>query len=221
MWLGRLLWEGRGGLCCLSLYSSVDGKMLEPCGPGGGRGGSSASVAAAAAAGTLVEEGREGRPFLPILDAALEMGAGVGLLAWLRSRGLVRVREAVGTCIGGGGGQALGVVWGSASISESDPPSGPQDAWGTFASAAHSPGGAGRIGVGDHVNGFELSGSKGPPEVGVLPDIFWREVGTQVSSPSVSGMGPQVSRRRSPIKSCGEWEEMYNSPEDTVDYWGN
>jgi len=32
--------------------------------------------------------------------------------------------------------------------------------------------------VGDQVSGFELSGSEGPPEVGVLSDIFWQEVGT-------------------------------------------
>jgi len=95
----------------------------------------------------------------------------VGLLAWLRSKGFSRVREAVWTCIGGGGGRALGVVWGSASISESDSLSSPQDACETFESAAHSPGGAGRIGVGDHVTGFELSGSKGLPAVVWLPDI--------------------------------------------------
>ena len=22
------------------------------------------------------------------------------------------------------------------------------------------------------------------------------------------------------MKSCGQWEEVYNSPEDTLDYWG-
>jgi len=157
--------------------------MLEPRGPGGERGGwcgCRAAAAAAAVAGTLVDDGREGQFFFPTRDAILEMGAGVGLLAWLRSSGLVMVREAVGTCIGGGGGRALGVVWGSASISESDSPSSHQDACGTFVSAAHSPGGAGRIGVGDHVNGFEFVGSEGPPEVGVLPDISWREVGTEV-----------------------------------------
>jgi len=155
--------------------------MLAPYGPGGGRGGwcgCRAAEAVAAAAGTLVDDGREGQFFFPTQDAVLEMGAGVGLLAWLQSSGLVMVREAVGTCIGGGGGRALGVVWGSAFISESDSLSSPQDACGTFASAAHSPGGAGWIGEGDHVNGFEFSGSEGHPEVGVLPDIFWREVGT-------------------------------------------
>jgi len=155
--------------------------MLEPCRPGGGRGGwcsCRAAAAAAAAAGTLVDDVREGRFFFPTQDAVLEMGAGVGLLAWLRSSGLVMVLEAVGTCIGGGGGRALGVVWGSASISESDSLSSLQNACGTFASVAHSPGGAGRIGMGDHVNGFEFSRSEEPPEVGVLPDIFGREVGT-------------------------------------------
>ena len=177
--------------------------MLEPCGPGWGRGGCCCSRAAALAsysagvgrplesaavpttAETVVDEGREGRLFLPIRDAVLAMGAGVGLLAWLRSRGFVRVREAVGTCIGGGGGRPLGVVWVSVSISDSESPSSPQDACGTFESGAHSPGGAGRISVGDHVNGFELSWSEGPPEVGVIPHIFWREVDTQLSSPSV------------------------------------
>ena len=39
-------------------------------------------------------------------------------------------------------------------------------------------------------------------------------------SPSVSGVGPQISRRRSRIKLCENWTEVYNSPEDTVDYWG-
>jgi len=164
--------------------------MLEPCGPGWGRGGCCCSRAAALAsysagvgrplesaavpttAETVVDEGREGRLFLPIRDAVLAMGAGVGLLAWLRSRGFVRVREAVGTCIGGGGGRALGVVWVSVSISDSESLSSPQDACGTFESEAHSPGGAGRIGVGDHVNGFELSGSERPPTVYWLPDIF-------------------------------------------------
>ena len=72
------------------------------------------------------------------------------------------------------------MVWGSASISESELPSGPQGARGTFESASHYPIWAGRTGVSDHVSGFELSGSEGPPEVGVLPDISWREVGTQV-----------------------------------------
>jgi len=220
MWLGWLEGRCRGGLCCPLMYSSKKGKMLEPCGPGGGRGACRAAKAAAAAAGTLVDDGREGRFFFPTRDAVREMGAGVRLLAWLRSSWFVRVWEAVGTCLEGGRGRALGVVWGSASISESGSPSGPQDACGTFASAAHSPGGAGRIGVGDHVKGFELMGSGELPRSCGLPDIFWREVGTQVSSPSVSGTEPPMSRRRSQIKSCGEWEEMYNSPEDTVDYWG-
>ena len=109
---------------------------------------------------------------MPIREAVLDVGTGVGLFAWLRSKGFVRVREAVWTCIGGGGGQALGVVWGSASIWESDSPSSPQDACGTFGSAVHSPGGDGWIGVGDHVKGFELSGSEGPPAVVWLPDIL-------------------------------------------------
>ena len=185
------------------MYSCKEEKVLEPCGPGGGRGGCCCSrahalaaysagvgrplerAAVAATAETVVDEVWERRLFLPIRDAVLAMGVGVGLLAWLRSRGFVRVREAVGTCIGGGGGRPLGVVWGSASISESESPAGPQGARGTFGSASHCPIWAGRTGVGDHISGFELSGSEGPPEVGVLPDIFWREVGTQVWSPSV------------------------------------
>ena len=157
------------------MYFCKEGKLLGTCGPGGGGGGSSATVAAAAAAGTLVEEGRERRLFLPILDATLEMGAGVGLLAWMRSKGFVRVREAVSTCIGGGGGRAFGVVWRCASISESESPLSPHDACGTFESAAHCPIWAGRTGVCDHVSGFELSRSEGPHEVGVLADIFWQE----------------------------------------------
>jgi len=180
MWLGWLKGRGRGGLCCLLMYSSREGKMLEPCGPAGERGPCRAAEAAAAAAGTLVDDGREGRFFFPSWDAVREMGAGVGLLAWLRSRGFVRVREAVGTCIGGGGGRAFGVVWGWASILESESLSGPHDACGTFESAAHCPIWAGRTGVGDHFSGFELSGSEGPPKVGVLPDISRREVSTWV-----------------------------------------
>jgi len=65
------------------MYSCKEGKLLGTCGPGGRRGGSSAAVAAATAAGTLVEEGQDGRLFLPILDVALEMGARVGVLPWL------------------------------------------------------------------------------------------------------------------------------------------
>jgi len=64
----------------------------------------------AATAETVVEERQEGRGFLPIQDPVLEMGAGVRLLAWLRSRRFVRVWERVWSCIGGGGGQALEVV---------------------------------------------------------------------------------------------------------------
>ena len=67
------------------------------------------------------------------------------------------------------------MVWGSVSISESESPSSPQGAFGTFESASHCPIWAGRTGVGDHVSGFELSGSEGPPGFGVLPDISWRE----------------------------------------------
>ena len=89
----------------------------------------------------------------------------------------MRVREAVWTCIGGGGGRALGVMWGSASISESDSPSSPQDACVTFESAAHSPSGAGRIGVGDHLNSFELLGLEGSPAVIWLPDISLAQSG--------------------------------------------
>jgi len=83
-------------------------------------------AAVAAAAETLVEEWQEGRLFLPIRDAVLKMGVGVGLLAWLWSRRLMRVWERVWSCIGEGGGRALGVVWGSASISESESPLSPQ-----------------------------------------------------------------------------------------------
>jgi len=83
--------------------------------------GNRAPTAAPASAGTFVDEGREERPVLPIRDAVLEVGTGIGLLAWLRSRGLVRVRDRVWGCVGGGGGRrALVVVWGSASISESE-----------------------------------------------------------------------------------------------------
>jgi len=100
------------------MHSCKEGKLLGTCGPGRGRGGSSAAVAAATAAGTLVEEGQDGQLFLPILDVALEMGARVGVLASLRSRGFVRMQEAVGTCIGGGGGRAFG--WsGAASLFQS------------------------------------------------------------------------------------------------------
>ena len=235
MWLGWLLGCGRGGLC---MYSRKEGKLLVPgrgrgcCGSradalaaysaGVGRPLERAAEAAAAAAGTLVDDGREGRFFFPTRDAVREMGAGVGLLAWLRSSGFVREREAVGTCIGGGGGRALGVMWGSASISESESsfPSSPQSAGGTFLSAPHSPIWGGRTGMGDHVSGLELMGSGELPGFCGLPDIFWREVGALVLQPSVPGARPQISQRRSGNRACGEWKEMYNSPEDTVDYWG-
>jgi len=177
--------------------------MLGACGAGGGRGACRAAEAVAAAVGILVYDGREGRFFFPTRDAVREMGAGVGLLAWLRSSGFVRVREAVGTCIEGGRGRALGVMWGSVSISESDSPSGPQDACGTFVSAAHSPVGAGRIGVGDHVESFELMGSGELPRSCGLPDIYWREMGALVLSPSISGTGRQIFLRKGGIKSCG------------------
>jgi len=68
-------------LWCLALYSSGEGKILEPCRPGGGRGGCNAAVAAAAAAGILVDDGQQGRFFFPIQDAILDIGAGVMLLA--------------------------------------------------------------------------------------------------------------------------------------------
>jgi len=97
MWLG---WTGR--LWCLAAYSAGDGKMLQPCGSGGDSRGGRAAVAAAAE--KVVEDGWKGPFFFAIWDAVREMLAGVGLLAWLRSRGLVRVRKAVGTCIGWGGG---------------------------------------------------------------------------------------------------------------------
>jgi len=65
------------------MYSSKEGKILEPCGPSGGSGSCRAAVAEAAAASKLVDDAREGRFFFPIRDAVLEMGARVGLLAWL------------------------------------------------------------------------------------------------------------------------------------------
>ena len=74
--------------------------------------------------------------------------------------------------------------------------------------------------MGDHVNGFELSGSEGPPAVGWLPDIFLAGDGYLVLSPSISGTGSRISQRRSAIETCGQWEKIYNSLEDTVDYWG-
>jgi len=77
--------------------------MLEPRGPGGGSGACRVAEAAAAAAGTLVDDGREGQFFFATQDAMREMGAGVGLLVWLRSRGLFRVWEVIGSCIRGGG----------------------------------------------------------------------------------------------------------------------
>jgi len=105
MWLGWLEGCEWGELHCLFRYSSREGKMLELCGLGGGRGGCRATMATIAE--TVVDEGREGQLFLPTLEGVLEMGPGVGLLAWLRSRGFVRVQEAVGTCIGGGVGLSL------------------------------------------------------------------------------------------------------------------
>jgi len=98
----------------------------------------------------------------------------------------------------------LGLVWGSACISESDSPSSPQDASGTLESATHSPGEAGQIGVGEHMNGFELSGSEGPTPGVWLPDIFWQDVGTLVLSLGVVGTRPQISQRRSGNKWCGQ-----------------
>jgi len=50
IWLG---WPGR--LWRLAAYSAGDGKMLEPCGPGGGRRGGRAAVPAAAE--TLLQDG--------------------------------------------------------------------------------------------------------------------------------------------------------------------
>jgi len=85
----------------------------------------------------------------------------------------VRVQDRVSGYIGGGRGQVLGVVWGSVSISESELPSSPQGAHGTFESASYCPIWAGLTGLGDHVSGSELSGSERLPEVGVLPDISW------------------------------------------------
>ena len=74
--------------------------------------------------------------------------------------------------------------------------------------------------MGDHVKGFELMGSGELPWSCGLPDIFLAGNGYLVLSPSISGTGPRISQRRSAIETCGQWEEMYNSPEDTVDYWG-
>ena len=74
--------------------------------------------------------------------------------------------------------------------------------------------------MGDHVNGFELMGSGELPRSCGLPDIFLARNGYLVLSPNISGTGPRISQRRSAIETCGQWEEMYNSPEDTVDYWG-
>jgi len=175
MWLGWLERYRWGGLCCLLLYSSRERKILEPCRPGGGRG--SCRAALAAAAETVVDEGQEGQLFLPILEAVLELGAGIGLLAWLQSRWFVRVREAVGTCIGGGRGRAFVVMWGSASILKSKSSSSPQDACGILELAPYWPIWAGRAGVGDHGTGIELSGSEGPPGVGWLPDILLARLG--------------------------------------------
>ena len=186
--------------------------------------GKRAATAAPPAAARLVDEGRDGQFFLPIRDPVLDVGTGVGLLAWLRSRGLVRVRDRVWDCIGGGAGRrALGVVWGSDSISESESPSfsNPHNAGGTFLSAPHSLIWAGRTGVGDHVSGFELMGSRELPRSCGLPDIPARFVGTQVFSQRVScSRATDISTFGGQINSCGWWEEMYNSPEDTVDYWG-
>jgi len=33
-------------------------------------------------------------------------------------------------------------------------------------------------------------------------------------------VGPQISRLRGEIDSCEQREDVYNSPEDIVDYWG-
>ena len=49
----------------------------------------------AAAVESEVGERREGQLFLPILEAVLEIGAEVGLLAWVRSRGFDRVWDRV------------------------------------------------------------------------------------------------------------------------------
>jgi len=72
--------------------------------------GNRAATAASAAAGTFMDEGQQRRPFLPIRDAVLDVGTGVGLLAWLQSRGLVRVWNRVWGCIEVGEWQALAVV---------------------------------------------------------------------------------------------------------------
>ena len=185
MWLGWFRGLGQGGLWCLARYSSGEGKILEPCGPGQGRRGCRAAVIAAAAAGILVDDWREGRFFFPTWDVVLEMGVEVGLLAWLWSRGLLRVWEAVGTCIEGGGGWALGVVWACVSISESVSPSCLHGACGTFESAAYCPIWAGRTGVGDYVSGFELLRSGELPRSCGLPDVPARFVSTQVFSQRV------------------------------------
>jgi len=164
-----MIWLGWPEACCC--WAAVLAAAEYSCGEGI-LSGNRAATTAPTAAGTLVDKGHDWRPFFLIRDAVLDIGTGVGLLAWLRSRGLVRVRAVVSTCIGRGGGRALGVVWGSASISESHSPLSPQDACGTFESAAYSPGRDGQTGVGNQVNGFELSGSEGPPAVVWLPDIL-------------------------------------------------
>jgi len=192
IWLGWLEWRGRGGLCCLLMYSSKEGKMLELCGPGGGKGACRAAEAAAAAAGTLVDDGWEGQFFFPTRDAVREIGAGVGLLAWLRSSEFVRAREAVGACVGVGGGRPLGVVWGSVSISESESVSfsSPHSLSRTFWSAPYCPIWAGRNGVADHVSGFELIGSGELLRSCGLPDIPARNLGAQIFLQQVfSGRG--------------------------------
>jgi len=130
-----------------------------------------------------VDQGQEGRPFLPIRDTVVEVGTGVGLLAWLRFRGLVKVQDRVWGCVGGDGGRrASEVVWGSVSISESDSISfsSPQSLGRTFWSAPHWPIWAGRTGVSDHVSCLELMGSGELPQSCGLPDIPARFVGTQV-----------------------------------------
>jgi len=151
----------------------------------GSQSGNWAATAALAAVGTFIDERWEGRPFLPIQDAVFRVGTGIGLVTWLQSRGLVRVRDRVCGCVGGGGGEwDLGVVLGLAPISESVSTSfsSPYSLGRMFWSAPQCPIWAGRTSIGDHVSGLKLMGSGELSGSCGLPDIPARIVGTQVFS---------------------------------------